>query len=179
MVSELICGSVCSSPLLGKQVVSELRLWGGFAQEPQVDGVRATGGCSEEIFGIAPQAQTGVRSSDAPQFGRSARRRALRRQCAPQGGRTADRANRRDSAHRRVGAPQTARTADRAHRRVCAPQIGRTAGLGAPQTECAAGRTLRRQNVPQGGRSADSTGRSAVVIRRQTGAPQADGRSAD
>jgi len=125
-------------------VVSELRLWGGFAQEPQVDGVRATGGCSEEIFGIAPQAQTGVRSSDAPQFGRSARRRALRRQCAPQGGRTADRANRRDSAHRRVGAPQTARTADRAHRRVgrSADRVCRRAD--APQTERAAGRTFRR-----------------------------------
>ena len=98
----------------------------------------------------------------------------LRSLDAPRGGERSA-----DSAHRRVGAPQTARTADRAHRRVCAPQIGRTAGLGAPQTECAAGRTLRRQNVPQGGRSADSTGRSAVVIRRQTGAPQADGRSAD
>ena len=144
-------------------MVSELRLWGGFAQEPQVDGVRATGGCSEEIFGIAPQAQTDVRSSDAPQFGRSAKRRALRRQCAPQGVRTAE----------------TVRTAGWAHRRLREPQTGRTAGLGAPQTECAAGRTLRRQNVPQGGRSADSTGRSAVVIRRQTGAPQADGRSAD
>ena len=135
-------------------------------------------------LGRASAVQT-LRSLDAPRGGErsadSAHRRACapQRQCAPQGGRTADRVNRRDSAHRRVGAPQTARTADRAHRRVCAPQIGRTAGLGAPQTECAAGRTLRRQNVPQGGRSADSTGRSAVVIRRQTGAPQADGRSAD
>ena len=119
-------------------MVSELRLWGGFAQEPQVDGVRATGGCSEEIFGIAPQAQTGVRSSDAPQFGRSARRRALRRQCAPQGGRTADRANRRQ------GAPQGVRSADRAHRRVgrSADRVCRRAD--APQTERAAGRTFRR-----------------------------------
>ena len=90
-------------------MVSELRLWGGFAQEPQVDGVRATGGCSEEIFGIAPQARTSVRSSDAPQTVRTAGR-AHRRQCAPQAGRTAD------SAHRRGRAPQTVRTAGWAHR---------------------------------------------------------------
>ena len=129
-------------------------------------------------LGRASAVQT-LRSLDAPRGGERSADSAHRRACAPQIARTAGRARRRQCAPQGVRTAETVRTAGWAHRRLREPQTGRTAGLGAPQTECAAGRTLRRQNVPQGGRSADSTGRSAVVIRRQTGAPQADGRSAD
>ena len=81
-------------------------------------------------------------------LGRASAVQTLRRQCAPQEGRTAD------SAHRRQGAPQTVRTAEGAHRRQCAPQGGRTAvtvapqtvrtaGAGAPQTEDVRQETVR------------------------------------
>ena len=89
-------------------------------------------------------------------LGRASAVQTLRSLDAPRGGERSA-----DSAHRRVGAPQTARTADRAHRRVgrSADRVCRRAD--APQTERAAGRTFRRQH---------RTLRSS--------APQTDGRSA-
>ena len=97
----------------------------------------------------------------------------LRSLDAPRGGERSA-----DSAHRRVGAPQTARTAETvrtagwAHRRLREPQTGRTAGCALRRQGAPQGWALRRQSVPQGGRSADRTCRRADVPQIAQDAPQ-------